>query len=68
MYLRWLREELYLFIIGFMAKELGVDVSEVVEGGTLYWFIIGFMAKELRVYISEVVDGGIILVYHRIYG
>ncbi len=26
MYLKWLREELYLFIIGFMAKELGVDV------------------------------------------
>ena len=31
-----------------MAKELGVDVCEVVEGGT-YLFIIGFMAKELGV-------------------
>jgi len=39
MYLKWLREELYLFIIGFMAKELGVDVSEVVEGGTALAFI-----------------------------
>ena len=26
MYLKWLREELYLFITEFMAKELGVDV------------------------------------------
>ena len=35
MYLKWLREELYWFIIGFMAKELGVDVTEVAEGGTI---------------------------------
>ena len=36
-------EELYLFIIGFMAKELGVYVSEVVEGGTIlvYYRIYG---------------------------
>ena len=36
-------EELFWFIIGFMAKELGVDVSEVVEGGTLlvYYRIYG---------------------------
>ena len=43
MYLRWLMEELFWFIIGFMAKELGVDVSEVVEGGTIlvYYRIYG---------------------------
>ena len=35
MYLRWLREELYWFIIGFMAKELGVYISEVVDGGII---------------------------------
>ena len=43
MYLKWLRAELYLFITEFMAKELEVNVSEMVMGETLlvYYRIYG---------------------------
>ena len=56
MYLKWLREELHWFIIGFMAKELGVDVSEVVEGGTALAFIAypTAVTKVDKIYINNV--------------